>query len=39
MIEDELVEKGSKEASKMLTTILSKYPKEKDKFLTLSNNL
>ena len=39
MIEDELIEKVSKEASKIPTTILSKYQKEKDKFLTLSNTL
>ena len=39
MIEDELTEKSNKEASKMFTTILNKYQKEKDKFLTFSNNL
>ena len=39
MIEDELREKSSEEASKTFTTVLNKYQKEKDKFLTLSNNL
>ena len=39
MIEDELTEKSNEETSKMFTTVLNKYQKEKDKFLTFSNNL